>query len=121
MTAATETRTHDAAKPAKADAPRDPEAADAEKRSAYAEFIDYGATETVITFRGRKFRVPASRADWPTKAMQAFQKRMHADGVELLLGVHQWDVLNQVAPKISDFWEFFPILAEACGFVKQDG
>lgn len=90
-------------------------------QSGFAKFIDYSdPVRTVITFRDRKFWFPASRAKWPTRAMQAFQKRLNADGVEMLFGPQQWDMFNQVAPEIGDFWEFFPIFAEAAGFVKQD-
>lgn len=117
MTAATETRTHDAAGPAKADAPRDPEAEGAEERSPYAEFIDYGDTVTTITFHGAKFTFPAKRGNWPTRAVQAFQRGHHTDGVEMLLGAQQWDRFNEVAPTLSEFWEFVPYFAEAAGFL----
>lgn len=82
-----------------------------------SEFISHDGDDTVITFRGVKFRFPTSRAKWPTKAMQAFQKRLNADGIELMLGAQQWDLFNTIAPTIADFWEFFPIFAAA---TKQD-
>lgn len=60
-----------------------------------------------VEFRGEKFTCPKSRAKWPTRAHQAFQRRNNADGIELLLGPEQWDRLNTVAPAMEDFWEFF--------------
>lgn len=88
--------------------------------SPYAQFISFDGEDTVIEFRKVKFRFPTSRADWPTKAFQAFQRQRHADGVELVLGPKQWARFNQIAPKISDFWEFLPLFAEASGFVRLD-
>lgn len=99
-----------------------PEAADApesdDNASPFAEFIDYGDERTTITFRNVKFSFPASRAKWPTRAMQAFQHDSNADGLELLLGAEQWDLFNEVAPLMEDFYEFIPIFAEAAGFVS---
>lgn len=63
--------------------------------------------EIVVEFRGLKFVCPKSRSKWPTRAHQAFQRRNNADGIEYLLGPQQWDALNQVAPTMGDFWEFF--------------
>lgn len=63
--------------------------------------------EIVVEFRGLKFVCPKSRSKWPTRAHQAFQRRNNADGIEYLLGPQQWDALNQVAPAMEDFWEFF--------------
>lgn len=71
-----------------------------------------------IDFRGVRFTFPANRADWPTRAMQAFQKRQNADGVELLFGPAQWLVFNEMFPKLADFWEFFPQFAAAAGFMS---
>lgn len=62
---------------------------------------------TVVKFRGQQFIFPTSRAKWPTRAHQAFQRKNNADGVELLLGPAQWDRLNSIAPAMEDFWEFF--------------
>lgn len=60
-----------------------------------------------VEFRGEKFTCPWSRAKWPTRAHQAFQRNNDVDGIELLLGPEQWDRLNTVAPAMEDFWEFF--------------
>lgn len=97
-----------------ADAADAPEA----EKSPFAEFIEYGDERNTITFRNVKFSFPASRAKWPTRAMQAFQQQAHADGIELLLGPQQWDLFNEVAPLMEDFWQFLPIFAEAAGFVS---
>lgn len=78
-------------------------AADAKKTEA-----DKPADELItVEFRGEKFTCPWSRAKWPTRAHQAFQRRNNADGIEFLLGPEQWDRLNTVAPAMEDFWEFF--------------
>lgn len=93
---------------------------DVEKKSRYADAISFVDDQTVIEFRKTKFAFPTSRAMWPTKAFQAFQRQRHADGVELVLGPKQWELFNQIAPAIADFWEFLPLFAEAAGFVSLD-
>lgn len=77
---------------------------------------------TTVEFRGEKFTFPTSRAEWPTRAHQAFQRSDNADGVELLLGPTQWNRLNAIAPKMRDFWEFFfgPFLAAARPKTDED-
>lgn len=60
-----------------------------------------------VEFRGEKFTFPMSRAKWPTRAHQAFQRKNNADGIELLLGPAQWNRLNAIAPAMEDFWQFF--------------
>lgn len=62
---------------------------------------------TTVEFRGQKFTFPTSRAKWPTRAHQAFQRKNNADGIELLLGPKQWDQLNTIAPSMEEFWQFF--------------
>lgn len=79
-----------------------------------------GPDVTTITFRGESFVFPSSRGQWPTVAMQKFQQARWVDGVELLLGPAQWRRLNQVAPAVDDFWEFFPVFAKAAGVAKPD-
>lgn len=76
---------------------------------------------TTVKFRGATFTFPSSTRDWPIRAMQRFQHRDHADGLELLLGAKQWGRFNEVAPLVSDLWEFLPIFAAAAGFIEQDG
>ncbi|MCV7230664.1 hypothetical protein [Mycolicibacterium komossense] len=78
---------------------------------------------TTITFRDNTFTFPTSRSEWPTRAMQIFQRGRAGtfpDGVELMIGTDQWDRFLDIAPKIGDFWEFFPIFTEAAGLVRQD-
>lgn len=104
----------------KSNAKPESEATPEDPSSLFADKVSYNGDRTVIEFRGSKFSFPTSRAQWPTRAMQAFQKRMNADGVEMLLGPQQWDHFNIVAPTMGDFWEFFPIFAFAAGFVKLD-
>ena len=85
----------------------------------FAAFIEEdGEGTTTITFHDEKFTIPTFRADWPTKAMQAMQRGQLVNAVELIFGHEQWDRFNDLFPKLSDFWEFFPIFAEATGFVK---
>jgi len=75
---------------------------------------------TVIEFRGQKFTIPADRGEWPTRAVQAFSRRLNVDAVELLFGPAQWDRLNRIAPTLEDFWEFFPVFALAAGLADAD-
>ncbi|OCB56123.1 hypothetical protein A5722_14590 [Mycobacterium vulneris] len=63
--------------------------------------------EATVEFRGQKFTFPLSRAKWPTRAHQAFQRKNNADGIEYLLGPAQWERLNTIAPSMEEFWEFF--------------
>ncbi|WP_349318858.1 hypothetical protein [Mycolicibacterium canariasense] len=96
---------------------------DEQEPSPYAHLIKRTTTKHIITFRGRKFAIPRARAQWPTRAMQIFQRgtmERFPDAVELMLGPTQWDTFNEVAPLVGDFWEFFPILAEALGFQRVD-
>lgn len=85
----------------------------------FDDYIDRGDDITTITFHGATYSFPTSRAQWPTRAMQAFQKRMNADGVELLLGREQWDMFNERHPTMGEFWEFFPLFARAAGFMRE--
>lgn len=75
---------------------------------------------TTITFRGKKFTFPADRGQWPTRAMQRLQRRQNVDAVEILFGPEQWDQLNELAPTLGEFWEFFALFADAAGFTKQN-
>lgn len=77
---------------------------------------------STVEFRGQKFTFPKSRADWPTRAHQAFQRKNNADGIELLLGPQQWNQLNNVAPTMADFWEFFGVFCAVAnaGLAEDD-
>jgi hypothetical protein len=75
--------------------------------------VDRGATTTTITFRGEKFSFPTSQSDWPTRALQRFQSKANADGIELLLGPAQWERFNEVAPIAREFWEFWGVFLGA--------
>lgn len=71
---------------------------------------------TTITFRGEEFTFPADRAQWPTLAMQQLQRKLNADAVETLFGPEQWARLNEVAPLLGEFYEFFKLFLKAAGF-----
>jgi hypothetical protein len=75
--------------------------------------VERGATTTTITFRGERFSFPTSQADWPTIALQRFQRQQNADGIELLLGSEQWRRFNEVAPVAREFWEFWGVFLGA--------
>lgn len=75
--------------------------------------VKHTADTTTITFRGQSFSFPNSRAQWPTMALQRFQRDDRWDAIEILLGPEQWYRLNQVAPLSADFAEFFGIFAGA--------
>jgi hypothetical protein len=85
-----------------------------------SESIERGDEITTITFHGTKYSFPTNRGDWPIRAVQAFQKRRNADGVELLLGVQQWDLFNERHPTMAEFWEFFPLFVRAAGFMREE-
>lgn len=70
------------------------------------------STDVTLEFRGIKFSFQRDRNEWPTKAIQAFSKRKYADGVEQVLGVQQWELLNEIAPKYKDFFEFIEVFGE---------
>lgn len=116
MAADTETTTAEDTKAADTDAGEQEDV----KPSPFAEFIEHDGDTTRITFRETVFSFPRHRSDWPTRAMQVFQRgemSTFPDGVELMLGDEQWERFNEIAPRLRDFWEFFPIFAEAVGFV----
>jgi hypothetical protein len=75
--------------------------------------VERGPTTTTITFRGARFSFPTSQADWPTLALQRFQRKENVDGVELLLGAAQWERFNEVAPAAREFWEFWGVFLGA--------
>lgn len=101
--AAARTTTTKATDPAKDDTEADP----------FADQIEIKDGTVTIKFRDSTFHFPDSRAKWPTRAVQAFQRGKNMDGVELLLGPKQWDALNEVAPAVEDFWEFTLVLQAA--------
>lgn len=92
-----------------------PEATPEVEKDPLEQFITRGEERTVITFRDVQFHIPTDRGKWPTRAMQAFQKRFNADGVELVLGPQQWNLFNTLFPTLAEFREFFPIFARAGG------
>lgn len=96
-----------------------------EAATPYAQHITHGDDVTTIEFRGATFTFPTSRAKWRTTAMMFFQDgfalgddMLIFKGVKEFLGAKQWDALNAAAPTMGDFWQFWPILAEAAGFVR---
>jgi hypothetical protein len=86
--------------------------------------VDDGMTH--IEWRGATFVVPQDQNKWPIRTMQKFSRRQHVDAVEILFGPMQFDLLmsrGQEHPgelTTEEFWEFFPVLAEAVGFTKAD-
>lgn len=70
------------------------------------------SAELELEFRGVTFKFPRDRNEWPTKAIQAFSRRKYADGVEQVLGETQWEILNDLAPKYKDFFEFINVFGE---------
>lgn len=70
------------------------------------------STDVEVEFRGVTFTFPRDRDEWPTKAIQAFSRRKYADGVEQVLGSQQWDMLNDIAPKYKEFFEFINVFGD---------
>lgn len=67
---------------------------------------------TTITFHGKKFTFPVDQGQWPTQAVQRFQRRQYTDAVAILLGPEQWDRLTEVAPLYGEFSKFLAIFTD---------